>query len=79
MNALIRDRDKVLGTHSGVGVAIAGLRTVQVMAEVGGDNGYRAGRAEKGGQESGDRPRRRVPHDNGKNRYPWTQGADQER
>src|SRR5688500_4080320 len=37
----------------GVDVAFTGLRTVQVMAEVGGDDDDRAGYAEHGGQESG--------------------------
>ena len=63
----------------GVGVAFTGLRTVQVMAEVGGDDDDRAGCAEHGGQESGNSRRRCVAHDDGENRYPWAQRADQKR
>jgi hypothetical protein len=49
----------------GVDVAFTGLRTVQVMAEVGGDDGDRAGRGEQGGQDSGDGRGRRVADDDG--------------
>ena len=42
------------------GVVFASLRSVQVVTQVGGDDGDRAGRVEQRGQQGGDRRRRRA-------------------
>jgi len=63
------ERVAVAGEYGGCGgyVAVSRLRSVQVVAQVGGDDGDRAGDVEQGGQQGGDDRRWPIADDNGEN------------